>query len=164
MLSEELLTLPQGPVPPNVASLAAQTHAKRSLLAPLLCVASCVDALAVLRAGSSFFQSSGGDGGGYAPSGGAKVRGHSRMWHAGGPHYDVWFIKLAGEWVCWCCCWGSEAVLWLILWGLLHVRKSGVDALAVLRAGSGFFQSSGADAGGYAPSGGAKMGCQNSRD
>jgi hypothetical protein len=34
MLSQELLTLPQGPVPPNVALLAAQTHAKRSVLGP----------------------------------------------------------------------------------------------------------------------------------
>jgi hypothetical protein len=74
MLSQELLTLPQGPTPPNVASLAAQTHGKRCVLGPLLCVASSVDALAVLRAGSGFFQSSGEAAGGYAPSGGAKVR------------------------------------------------------------------------------------------
>jgi hypothetical protein len=73
MLSQELLTLPQGPLPPSMASLAAQSHAKRSVLAPLLCVASSVDALGVLRAGSGFFQSSGGEAGGYAPSGGAKV-------------------------------------------------------------------------------------------
>uniref|UniRef100_A0A383W2B8 Uncharacterized protein n=1 Tax=Tetradesmus obliquus TaxID=3088 RepID=A0A383W2B8_TETOB len=77
MLCQELLTLPQGPLPPAAASAAAQAHAKRSVLAPLLCMAAAVDPLAVLRAGSGFFESlgggSGGGGGGYAPSGAAKV-------------------------------------------------------------------------------------------
>jgi hypothetical protein len=76
MLAQEILTLPQGLLPhPAAASLAAQTHAKSSVLAPLLSVASAVDAMTVLRAGSGFFESlSAAAGGGYAPSGAVKVR------------------------------------------------------------------------------------------
>jgi hypothetical protein len=132
MLSQELLTLPQGPAPANVASLAAQTHSRRSVLGPLLCVASSGDVLAVLRAGSGFFQGSGSAAGGYAPSGGAKVRdgtGQGLVCLTG-----VVFPAVAGQQVC---CWMFEETvrrLWR-LWRLCSKwRGKGEGGL---RAGPG---------------------------
>lgn len=50
-----LLSLPPATAQPAALSVAAQAHARGSILAPLLNVSSSVDVLAVMRAGDSFF-------------------------------------------------------------------------------------------------------------